>query len=313
MHQIINFTVCCFTVSSSSSTDVGNRIVGGVESKLGDFPGLVSFQTKDFRHFCAGTILNDRHVVTAAHCMFAYATGPLLPQQFQLMAGDISTANSSRGNYRTYYQPALIFVHPKFDDLTKQNDIAVVRTDTQIANIPLIIRPIEISKTVFVHGAECWVAGWGFLNETDKKPVKKQHKVNLPIIDGKFCQEVYGKGFNTNLQVCAGIVLGGKDACRGDSGGGLYCNNTLFGIVSYGFGCARPFFPGVYTNVTTFSKWIKTCLEFNGNSETIPSPPFISTESVGNLKNANAIFKIDYFVTVCILNAMFNCLNKRVG
>ena len=46
--------------------------------------------------------------------------------------------------------------------------------------------------------------------------------------------------------------MGGKDSCQGDSGGGLFVNETInnqsryvvSGIVSYGESCALPGFPG---------------------------------------------------------------------
>ena len=62
--------------------------------------------------------------------------------------------------------------------------------------------------------------------------------------------------------ICAGYPgVGGKDACQGDSGGLFICNDSgkavLAGIVSWGNGCARPEFPGVYSRVTYVLEWIQ--------------------------------------------------------
>lgn len=62
----------------------------------------------------------------------------------------------------------------------------------------------------------------------------------------------------TEGMLCAGwLDVGGRDACTSDSGGPLYYQGVVVGVVSFGVGCALPYYPGVYARVQHFSHWIQ--------------------------------------------------------
>lgn len=46
------------------------RIVSGVDAQLGEFPWVVAIGL-DQMFFCGGALLNDKFVLTAAHCVMA--------------------------------------------------------------------------------------------------------------------------------------------------------------------------------------------------------------------------------------------------
>nr|CAD7424304.1 unnamed protein product [Timema monikensis] len=78
-------------------------------------------------------------------------------------------------------------------------------------------------------------------------------KVPLVMFDeciNKYPQLVKG-------ELCAGFIDGSGDACQGDSGGPLTCVGYLAGLVSWGYGCATPGYPGVYTDVAYYKTWVE--------------------------------------------------------
>ena len=87
--------------------------------------------------------------------------------------------------------------------------------------------------------------------------------MQIPVVTQDSCKESY-KGFRTvvvdNSVLCAGLGRGGKDACQGDSGGPLMIPEEdkfyLLGVVSFGYKCAEPGYPGVYTRTSHFLDWV---------------------------------------------------------
>ena len=100
------------------------------------------------------------------------------------------------------------------------------------------------------------VSGWGAEKEGDVLSTKLRY-VAVPIVDHEECETNYReRGSITSNMICAGLKEGGKDACTGDVGGALVVGGKLAGIVSFGFGCGDPTYPGVYTNIAVLRDFI---------------------------------------------------------
>lgn len=72
-------------------------------------------------------------------------------------------------------------------------------------------------------------------------------------MDRTSCGAAYD-GMITSRMICAGLA--GHDSCQGDSGGPLVAGGVQVGIVSWGYGCARPGYPGVYSNIAQLRGFI---------------------------------------------------------
>lgn len=274
IHKYLSNFVAAQATEIKSSED--DRIIGGELSELGDFPSLVSLQTNTFRHFCGGSLIDEWHVLTAAHCLFKYRGGIRDHSRFQIMAGDVFIGIGRVSRYRAYRRPSLIFVHPGYSRFSKQNDLGVVRLAASVPLVPDIVWPLPLSSAEVPLDTLCMVAGWGKVYEDTIGCSKYQMKVDVSILRRRACTRAYPSKFDPTKMICAGKYWGGKDTCQGDSGGPLVCNGTEIGIVSFGYGCGRLFLPGVYTNTTVYSDYIGECLEYSGNQIDIPIPPYVS-------------------------------------
>lgn len=185
-------------------------------------------------------------MLTAAHCTAGF---PAI--LMEIRAG--STNHGSGGHTRTISR----FVnHPYYSSSTLKNDISILYftapLDTNLPSISTIALPErDISAAV---GSLSQVSGWGATCESCGISSILQY-VMIPIISNNECNIAY-QGSVTDGMLCAAYPEGSKDACNGDSGGPLSYDNVLEGIVSWGTGCARPNFPGVYTRVAYYRDWI---------------------------------------------------------
>uniref|UniRef100_A0A8C6S8L4 Vitamin K-dependent protein C n=1 Tax=Neogobius melanostomus TaxID=47308 RepID=A0A8C6S8L4_9GOBI len=99
------------------------------------------------------------------------------------------------------------------------------------------------------------------MNTYARRPSETLQKVAVQLRSEDDCVDSYGPLISPRM-MCAGYSEGQKDACQGDSGGPLVCQEPggrwfLAGVVSWGHGCARPGYYGVYTRVSRLSAWVR--------------------------------------------------------
>ncbi|KAL5285495.1 hypothetical protein ACFFRR_007296 [Megaselia abdita] len=206
-------------------------------------------------HTCGGTLIGRNKILTAAHCIYNKKTKKFRKAgDFQVVMGTINRYKKT--NETLVYKVSKIAIPSSYKGDDFKDDVAVMFIKGSVPENYRYIIPIPMNHLDLKRGTLCSVTGWGSLREAGIMPSLLQ-TVEVPIVDTKTCNKAYfiSGGLATG-QLCAGYFEGGRDSCQGDSGGPLVCNGFLAGVVSYGNGCANLGFPGVYSNVTYYKKWI---------------------------------------------------------
>lgn len=196
------------------------------------------------QQFCGGSILDARHIITAAHCLKNPATWS---------ADEIYAGTTLLNDPKQVVPVSARRANPAFNPTTFANDVAVLTLAAPLTLDGSTAKAVELASTTPPAGSAVTVSGWGDTSNGHGKYPWDLRAVTVHTVSDQSCNASYagGGGIPTDVVVCAGEPGGGLDSCSGDSGGPLVeqGTNVLVGIVSFGYQCALPGYPGVYTEV----------------------------------------------------------------
>ncbi|GJQ69475.1 hypothetical protein Trydic_g6582 [Trypoxylus dichotomus] len=232
-----------------------HRIVGGTETVANAYPWMV-YLTYSNRFYCGASVINDRYILTAAHCVSGF------PKE-RLGATFLDHDRSTIYETKTFSRKiSNVLKHGSYGvGGSFNNDIALLKLSEPL-DFSGLVKPVclpTIGRSFTGHHGI--VTGWGATEATGQVS-NVLREVDVPILSNMECRNTgYGRRITDNM-ICAGYPQGLKDSCQGDSGGPMHIvNNSLYsvvGIVSWGEGCAQANYPGVYTRVNRYLTWINS-------------------------------------------------------
>ncbi|XP_071055284.1 serine protease snake-like [Onthophagus taurus] len=245
----------------------GSIIVGGTDANPTEFPHMAALGYGDSPNIqweCGGSLISEKFVLTAAHCLISRQSGPLK----HVRLGDVNlggTINNDR--FAQQFLVEKVFEYPDYVPFSQYHDIALIELN-KFVKCNQYVRPACVNFDNFLPDGTPIATGWG-ATEYGGRNSDVLQKVSLSYISYRRCGETYRpepklkSGIVQDWQICVGGGVEKKDTCQGDSGGPLQVKvqedplvYKIVGITSFGKLCAVA--PGVYTKVSYYIPWIES-------------------------------------------------------
>ena len=221
------------------------EVVGGNAAPQGRFPWTVRLSMG-----CGGALTAPDVVLTAAHCV----TGSGPDRSITVTAGVVDLQSSKA----IIAHSVRVVQAPEFRDETRGDDWALIKLDRRLP-----LPTLRLTRGTGNDAGAFTVMGWGQTSETAVEQQRRLRFAEVSFVSDRACAKAYdaaGVRLVTSESICAGRR--GVDTCQGDSGGPMVRRDSAgkwvqVGIVSWGLGCARAGYPGVYTQISTFRTAIR--------------------------------------------------------
>lgn len=300
-----------------------NAIYDGNDATKHQFPYLVYVSSPQF--YCAGTLISNRHVLTAAHCLMSLREG----DKAKIILGMHQNGWNKDG--LTVWS-SNHWIHENFTMPSAEFDIGIAEIDSidNLVNNSRLAKPIKIDKTANIDldpsQKEVIVSGWGHTSRYNPALTPQYTKMRLISVNECLQYKSHYIESITPDHICAENILG--TPCDGDSGAALISTKTnkIVGVLSYvkdaenftdmGYNDCKTKVPVVSTRISSYIDWIsaKTGIDFSKPEKTCRGVGVVNSMNIfsyegceiieGNLEITNRTFvgmspdKLKVFKTV---------------
>ncbi|XP_071451830.1 protein masquerade [Hetaerina americana] len=259
------------------------RVVGGEDADPGEWCWQAALINSLNQYLCGGALIGTQWVLTAAHCVTNIVRSG---DAIYVRVGDHDLTRKYGSPGAQTLRVATTYIHHNHNSQTLDNDVALLKLhgqaelrggevgrgsgngETSGGGVCLVCLPARgVSQAA---GKRCTVTGYGYMGEAGPIPLRVR-EAGIPIVNDAECiRKINAVTEKIFILPASSFCAGGEegnDACQGDGGGPLVCEDDGFyelaGLVSWGFGCGRQDVPGVYVKVSSFIGWINQIISVN--------------------------------------------------
>jgi secreted trypsin-like serine protease len=251
-----SFTIGCGDISDLTSDELSNtdKIIGGKNASAPKW--MVSILRNGNIH-CGGTLVHERWVLTAAHCVDVFSKDEL--------SVCVGKSKLSKCKTRDMSDISQVKLHQRFDrnNLRGGHDIAILKLKRRFSNRDL--SPLASRTDEPTTGKRVRALGWGISDYSKNDPTPNHLKrINLPYLSTEDCRARWGMLDDTLVCIDSkgeADQVAQKSVCSGDSGGPIHFNGLQVGVTSFvsvnGDRRCSADAPNAFTRVSSFLNWVQ--------------------------------------------------------
>lgn len=266
--------VAAMAATGVGAAEVTPYIVNGNDINGDKYPSFVSlfYDRIDYDGvhgtgpYCGGTLLDDQHVLTAAHCVYGDSEGQLFTSVVPQLdyEYDFPSTVKQRVMVNAYYYPN------DYDNDTLANDIAILKLSepiTAVFSYADLAQASDETNYRVTSPVQVFMAIGHGNTETGLDLSSALQETQLKYVENADCNAYSNADTSDNLCMTgAAEVVYDNAVCQGDSGGPLFWGNKQVGITSFGPQvCGDPNMTpnSVFTEVSHHYDWIQSVLSGN--------------------------------------------------